>query len=63
LFNEDDSDKSNYNIELTIEKSIEKERETVLTNDGIDELSLMVSQNSLRAVRSGRYRQLSAKYR
>jgi hypothetical protein len=63
LSNKDDDDKSNYNIELSIEESIEKERKTVLTNNGMDELLLMMSQNSLRAVRSGRHRQLPAKYR
>jgi hypothetical protein len=41
----------------------ENQGETVLTNDGMDELSLMVSQNSLRAVRSGRHRQLPVRYR
>jgi hypothetical protein len=61
--NEDNGDESNYNIELSIEKSIEKERKTVLTNDNINELLLIILQNSLRTVRSGRHRQLPAKYR
>jgi hypothetical protein len=63
LFNKNNSNKSNYNIELSIEESIEKEGEIVLTNDDMDELLLMMLQNSLRAVRSGRHRQLSARYR
>jgi hypothetical protein len=63
LFSEDDIDASNYNIELFIEELIEKEGETVLTNDGMDKLLLMMLQNSLRAVRSGRHRQLLIRYR
>jgi hypothetical protein len=63
LFSEDDNDESNYNIELSIEELIKKQEKTVLTNNSIDELSLIVLQNSLRAVKSGRHRQLSARYR
>jgi hypothetical protein len=63
LSSEDDDDESNYNIELSIEESIKKKGETVLTNNGMNELSLIMSQNSLRAVRSGRHRQLSVRYR
>jgi hypothetical protein len=63
LSNEDNNDESNYNIELSIEKSIEKEEKTVLTNNGMNKLLLIVSQNSLRAVKSERHRQLPTKYR
>jgi hypothetical protein len=38
LFSENDNDESNYNIELFIEESIEKERKTVLTNNNMNKL-------------------------
>jgi hypothetical protein len=63
LFNKNNNDKSNYNIKLFIEKLIEKEKKTILTNNSMDELLLMILQNSLRAVRSERHRQLSARYK
>jgi hypothetical protein len=56
LFSEDDIDASNYNIELFIEELIEKEEKTVLTNNGMDKLSLMILQNLLRAIRFRRHR-------